>query len=467
MKEKKYSVIKAISWYTIGNLFVRSIGFFVLPLISKLLSTVDYGIYTAFISTSTLLDSIIIFGLTPTIRMAKYDEKTDYNSYTSSIIFIPTLLSIAFCLIINIFFKQASFIWQFDRLTWNLMMVFCATNAACLILSNRLVLDGQYKKQFIYLLISTLASIVLFLLFAKIGLFNGRMYLNRIISQIIGNFLSLLFLIKTIGFESVRKEYLFKGVYWGAPIIVHTFVISLFEQMDTQLINKYSDFASLGVFGMAKTLSLIPATLEASFESAWNPWFYTKINEGAPGIKRANNTFILIFDMLMIEFMLIIPEVIKVMTNTTYWGSLDYLLPMAINYAIELLYIIPLNIQYFHKKTKNIMRATIISTIFEIIIMIIFINIFGVFGAVYAKILAKILLLLIHYVSAQKADKNKYFSLVFSMVGILVMLLINAFVIFNRDNFIIRFITFMIIFILLIIYILKKKNYILEVFNGD
>ena len=90
-KKKGFSIIKAMSWYAIGNVLVKGVALFVLPLFSDLLSTYENGIFTSFVSHATIVESIVLLGLSATIRISKYDADTDYESYTA------TVLLIVFC----------------------------------------------------------------------------------------------------------------------------------------------------------------------------------------------------------------------------------------------------------------------------------------------------------------------------------------------------------------------------------
>ncbi|MBR2534213.1 MAG: lipopolysaccharide biosynthesis protein [Erysipelotrichaceae bacterium] len=463
--KKGYSVLKAISWYAVGNVFVKSISFFVLPLFSNLMSTADYGVYTIFTSNAALIDSIIIFGLAPTIRMAKYDNDTDYELYTSTIVVIPILLVLLLALVSNVYMLFNPVLMSLNRTVWNWMLFYCATNVICIILSNRFVLDGRYKAYFIYLLINTLIAIGSFLLLAKF-VFLENTYMARIVGQSAGNFLSILFFVCTIGYKGISPGYLKKGVVWGAPLVIHSFMISLFGQMDTQLINVFSEFSELGVYGMATTLGLVPATLEATFESAWSPWFFNKMNVGdTEKIRETNNTYFTIFAVILGEFMLILPELVRFL-NRSYWDCVFYLLPITINSFIELIYLVPLNIQYYYKNTKNIMFATVIATLLDALMVVLFIQLYGFYGAVYAKTISKIALVAIHDYSAKKLDQNNYFSSKLFVLLLLILFAIDAIVVLFTDFAALRLFLFAAIGIVALTFTIRKRKELLQMFNG-
>lgn len=465
-KKKKYSIFKAISWYAVGNIFVKSISFFVLPFLSDLINTNDFGVYTVFSSYSLILDSIVIFGLVPTLRLAKYEDNTNYDSYVFSILFIPAILCGILYIISFIYFLFNSQFLAFGQNIWNWLIIYSLANVFCLILSGKLVLDGNYKAYFLYLLINTIIGIGMFFVLAKTAFVSSDVYMARIVGQLIGNVVSVIFLLSFVKEKTINTQYIKKGVLWGMPLIVHSFTISLFGQLDTILIKAMSDFSEVGVYGMAGTIALIPGTLEATFENAWNPWFFEEMNNGDINkIKKANNIYLLVSAVIIIEFMMVSPEIIHFL-DFQYWDSVYYLMPLTINYFIELIYLIPLNVQYFHKNTKNVMFATIIATIADAIMVFVFIKLFGFIGGLYAKTLAKILLVLIHDYFAKKLDPNDYVSkkaIVFSLASLFIA---NIVIILLINELIVRYICFFTIGIILVIFVLKNRKDIMEMFGG-
>lgn len=467
-KKNKYGVVKAISWYAVGNVFVKSISFFVLPLLTKLMSTADYGVYTIFHSYSVIIDSIVVFGLSPTIRMAKNDVDTNYDSYTKTILIIPFIITLFLYLIVNVFYVATGSLLKLNLTTWNLLLLFSLTNVLCIILSGKLVLDGKYKSYFVYLLINTVIGLGTFFILAKTLFISGSVYYARILGLIIGNVSSILFLLANLYDKKMSKVYITKGIRWGAPLVVHSFTISLFGQLDTILIDVMSDFSNTGIYGMAVTLSIIPAMFESTMESVWSPWFFGKIkNYDSNTVKKGNNWYLLICMICFVEFMLISPTIMYFLDGA-YRECIYYLLPLTINYFIELVYLIPLNVQYYRKNTKYVMTATIISTLIDAILIYLFIKLFGFIGAVYAKTIAKVMLVIIHNYFAKILDKNKYFD--FKIVSICLMVLFIFDLLISKVLInipLIRISLFIVIAILLLFGIIRKKDILLNMFNEE
>ena len=163
--------------------------------------------------------------------------------------------------------------------------------------------------------------------------------------------------------------------------------------------------------------------------------------------------------------MLILPELVRFL-NRSYWDCVFYLLPITINSFIELIYLVPLNIQYYYKNTKNIMFATVIATLLDALMVVLFIQLYGFYGAVYAKTISKIALVAIHDYSAKKLDQNNYFSSKLFVLLLLILFAIDAIVVLFTDFAALRLFLFAAIGIVALTFTIRKRKELLQMFNG-
>ena len=64
----RYNPLSAGIAYTCGNLLVKAIPFFTLPIFTRLLSTADFGLYNIFLAYENIISILLGFGLNGTIR---------------------------------------------------------------------------------------------------------------------------------------------------------------------------------------------------------------------------------------------------------------------------------------------------------------------------------------------------------------------------------------------------------------
>ena len=160
MAKKKYNILKAASWYTVGNILVKGVSFFVLPIFTDLMSTTEYGIYSVYLSYVTIFEVFILLGLSSTVRIAKFDKDVDFKKYMSTIICIPVLLTLLGILIINgRFLIVNSDLLSMNLTLWNYLLVTCAFAAVAGIIGAQLVIESRYKSFMAYSCINTLLNV--------------------------------------------------------------------------------------------------------------------------------------------------------------------------------------------------------------------------------------------------------------------------------------------------------------------
>ena len=465
-EKKKFSVIKAMSWYAIGNILVKGVALFVLPLFSDLMSTYENGVFTSFTSYGTIIESIILLGLSATIRISKYDDKTDYDAYTATVLMITFSVAALLLISVNlILFINPSFL-SFNRMMWNILIIDTAFSAVCIILGGRMTLDGHYLGYFIYLVINTVIN-----LGVSLGLIftiykDGNTHMAKIYAITIANIVCFIYMYFFLGAHKPDKSYIRRALSWGSPLIVHTFLISLFSQLAPLAIQYMTDFSNVGIFGMAITLLNIPQVLLATFENAWNPWFFDTMNKKDYAlIKRFNSICYIVFASLIAEFILIVPDGFHLFINKNYWDAIYCLIPLSIDTYISFLYYTPLNTEYFYKSTKNVMFASIISSAVELVLLYVLINRFGLFGAGYALVIARIVLLGIHTHFARKLDQNAFYDNKIMYGSIALLFIIDIITSLCVNNVPVRLTLFVLNGILMITMVLKNRKELLKLFN--
>ena len=97
--QKKSGLFEATAWYGIGNLFVRLVGFVLLPLYSNLISVEQFGIYSLMMSTYAIAGVFYQFGMNASLTnfyLKENDESTKkiiFSTVINSIIFLGLILS--------------------------------------------------------------------------------------------------------------------------------------------------------------------------------------------------------------------------------------------------------------------------------------------------------------------------------------------------------------------------------------
>lgn len=463
MAEKKYNILKAVSWYTIGNILINGVSFFVLPVFTDLMSTDEYGIYSVYTSYLSIMSTVILLGLSSTIAVARYAKEVVFESYISTIVIIPVVLTMICLVIVNIYIPIFGDILSMNSVLWDCLLVSAATTAVCGIIGARLVIDGRYMLYMAYSCIHVVGNVGISLVLCYTVYETQNVHLARIYGSTAANIISAVFLVVACKIKiSVKRINIKYALKWGIPLLFHTVATVVLTQSDRILIRYLDSYSSAGIYAVATTIIAIPMVLQQSFSQAWTPWFYSKLEKKEyDQIKWLNNKYIIIYGVIIAGFMLLAPDVVHLFTDSDYWDCIYSLIPLAISVFAELLYSIPVSIEYFHKKTERIMTATLITVGLNILLDIVFIKLFGYHGAAYATVLSKIILFIMHYYFAKRLDTSEMFNNFIILVCVMILCIINTVILFTLDIFFIRYIILAVVLLPFTWYIMKNKDVLL------
>ena len=411
MAEKKYNIIKAASWYTIGNILIKGINFFMLPIFTRLMSTHEYGVYSIYIAYLTIFETIILLGLSSTVAIAKYAKEIDFESYMSTVLAIPITLSIIVMAVVNMIIPFWGDILSMNSILWNCLLITSMTGAVCNIIGARLVIDGRYMRYLGYLGIHTIGNVALSLAFCATIYKTENVHLARVYGSTLSAIISMLYLqVSTKTAIHFQKENIRYALAWGIPLFFHTVATVILTQSDRILIRYFGAYSSAGIYAVATTIITIPMVLQQSLQQAWIPWFYGKLDKKAyQDILWLNDRYIALFTFIIGGFMLVSPDLVHIFTGQNYWPCIYSLIPLALSGFIDLMYSIPIRVEYYTKNTVYVTTATLITVILNIILDVLFIRLFGYHGAAYATALSKIILFLMHFRFAKKLDPHPMF----------------------------------------------------------
>lgn len=456
----KYNIVKATTWYTIGNILIKGASFLVLPVFTSIMNTRDYGIFSIYLSYLAIFETLMLLGLSSTINIAKFTREIDFEKYVSTIVVIPIAFTMFLEIMMNIYMLWHDELLSLNSTMWNFLLVTAGTAAISNIICARLVIEGRYILYMSFSVLNTIGNIGISILLCYTVFRYHDTYMARIIGNSVANVVGMCFLIaKTDVKLHFSKEYFNISIKWGVPLLLHTIATVVLTQSDRIIIKRINGFSEAGIYSIAITIVTIPMVLQSSAQNAWTPWFYEKLDKKKyEDIVDLNDKYIILFAAIIAEFILICPEIVHFFTNRDYWNSVYCLMPLSISVFGELLYCFPVSVEYYNKKTTYILSGTVLAVIVNIILDVFFVILFGYVAAAYATAISKLLLFVFHYLLSKKIDNNAIFHGRIVCGSIVILVLLDVFATVTVDKIIIRLVTFLLIFIALLYYLLKNKN---------
>lgn len=460
LEKKDYNGIKAGIWYTIGNIIIKGIPFFTIPIFTRLLTTNDFGIYSIYLSYEEILSVVIGLGISGTVKIAKFEFKNEFEKYISSVLNLIAIVGILFLVISNLSYSFFTLQEWLSRFVVNLIIIQSISVAIYSVVSSKYVIDGDYIKNLLIVFFMTVLNIVISLILC-ISFLKSSPYLGRIIGTALGAIFIALFVIfkqNRISPMVSKKVYNRFALVLGLPLILHQLSISLLAQSDKIMIQTLVGNREAGIYSIGVIITSVLAVIISSIDSAWTPWFYSKLSEKRYDILIEKNNILVIFFMYLTSgFILISPDIIHVMTEKSYWDSIYTVIPLIISIYLNFMYVFSVGIEYFLKKTGFISMVTVTCVFLNIILNYFMIKQFGYIAAAYATCISRFFQFLFHYLMAKYLLGSKVVSteyLIFSLIGVCIIGYITNIYIYS---IFIRWGIIFIITIIILFYFYKLK----------
>lgn len=464
-REMGESAVKAGLWYTIGNIILKGCAFLSLPIFTRLLSTSDFGIYNAYIAYEQIFTAILGLGFYGTIKNAKIDFKERFDKYLSSIVSLSVIIFGLFLVVTNVFYPVYSSVLGFSRFVTNCL--FFQSFGSYLLYFYGVKLNAEFRycafliMSSINVLGNTVLSVILILF-----VFPNERYLGRILGSAIpligiGFFLCLIIWKK--GRTACKKEYWKYGLTIGLPLLPHVISQSLLSQVDRIMIRDIVGTSEAGIYGYIYTICTILYIVGNSMENAWSPWvFYTLDSGDEKRIKRAGKDYVTVFAFLTIGFFCVMPEVTKIMAGRDYWEGISLIVPLTFGNYFVFLYGLPVNIEYYHKKTGFISLGTMLAAVLNALLNYFGIILFGYQAAAYTTFFSYGMLFLFHWLIAKRYGVSGVYDFKFLMSRTAIVLVIGMAVLLTSGLSMLNLLLRYMLIVLILIYFLRNRQLLLN-----
>lgn len=442
-EDGKKTVISMVT-YLIANVIGMAISLVALPVLTNLLSTAEMGIATSFITLKNIVTIILLLAMYISIDKIFVSVK-DYNErykYLSSIYIFSTIVAILIYIVYFIFQVPINKMLGFNTQMMTLMVLMCILINGCTLMVANWNFCNKAKYTFLYNLLASPISQILSIILVLI--LPSEKYLGRIIGvdffNIVLGFVFGIVILKK-GKRAFNKNYIKESLQISLPMIPHLLSQIFLSSCDLLMIKSIVGEASAGIYSVAYTISNILYTISLQIFKPWSPWVYRRIeNKETDSIKENSKLIMHIVWIFCIGIFTIAPELIKLFINSEYGEASLIVPPICLGIFFQMMYTFFYDIEYYHKKNKQIAIFSVITAVINIILNYVAIHIWGYQAAAYTTIVSYMILCILHYFGMRKIDKTQYYDLKTLLVLSSVLILITlANVIFN-NSILIRYI---------------------------
>lgn len=458
--------VKATIWFVACQAIQSGCQFFAMPVLVRLLTPEQYGIYSVFLSWLKIVMLFstlnLHFGVYNNAMFKYPDDRSGYTSSSQSLSAVCTVICFAVYLIFRSFFNN---LFGMEPLYIILMFVQLLFTESFMLWSGR----QRYEYRYVSLLIYTALLAVLYMIVPIITamVFPQEQRLTAVIVSgvIIQAAFGLAFMIYNYckGRKFFQKDYWSFALKFNIPLIPHYLSGIVLGQADRVMIKRYIGSAQAGIYSFTYNISLVVNIITNSINNAIVPYTYNKLKErNYTGLKKAANFILLMVGGMCLAFSAIAPEFIKIFATEEYYEAI-YLVPViSLSSYFTFLYCLFANIEFFFEANKFITAASVVGAILNIILNYILMPVFGYYAAGYTTLFCYIMFSLGHFVfmrivCKRKLDGDKVYDhkTIFILSVAFVILAFGMMTIYNYP-----IIRYAIIFIMLIICWVKRDKFI-------
>lgn len=451
----KYSTLKKNTIiFTIGNIGSSLISFILIPLFTNYLTTSEYGKIDFITMLISLLIPIITLNFIEALIRFGVDKEYKSEEVISTIIFsiIPIYIGLLAISLLLIKFRIIS-----NSILIYLVIFFVVSLYQFLQQYTRVI-----EKLIIYatsdILYTVTFSVLNIIFIAKLRTGISGYFTAYILAYLVAS-VFLIFrakIYKDVKITLYNKEYLNEFIKYSTPLIPNNLSWWIVNASDRFLIKIFSGYSNLGIYSIANKIPQILNTFYGLFFKAWQ---ISSIKE--LGKEDTEKFYEQIFKYIS-KAMFTVGICILSGINLIFLIMIGDEFKEAINYVpILVLAIIFFTLASFlgsiytaYKKSKNVLKSTIMSAIINIAVNIIFMPFLGAIIACYSTLISYLFLFIYRLY-----DSRQFMKLKIDIKDLIVSTLIFILMAVNISIFKLSLTTFIINIIFTLIYALINIKY--------
>lgn len=410
--DRKVSFLKNSFIYTLGDLLPKVVSLLMIPVLTKYMGKVEYGIYGYMTILLGFLSMLYILGLDGALTRFyyEYEEKGEEKKLISTIwIFLlgyNLIVSIVLAFLGKDFSKIILGEIPYDPY-FKLLIIICffATFASVPLILFRL--REQSLKFGLFNIITTFVNIFFIFYFVSFKRQGAEGYLKAMLfTNIVFSIIYLVINIKNLGLNfsvDIAKD----ALKYGIPLIPHAVGAWVLMSSDRYFLNIYTSKADLGLYTLAYQFGMLVYYLIVAINKAYVPFFFKTANEEKENAPRIFKEIIKYYSVFIISIgvglALFAKEIIIIMaSNKEFYVAYKIVPLIGLAYVFNGFYYMCVNGIFYSKKTYILPFSTGASAAIALILNFILIPRYGIYGGAIATIAAYFTLFVVTYVFSQK-----------------------------------------------------------------
>lgn len=404
--------------YLIANLLNASIPFLLLPVLTRYLTTTEYGVvamFQTFVAALSAFTGLSVHGA----ALRKYYDVSDERELQDYIGSCLQILIFSTFLTLFLVFLTKNYLSALFDLSSGWLFLAVLASSASFIINIRM---GQWQvrnavvKYGVFFVSQGLINVFLSLFLVIILKFGGD---GRVIAMawtpILFAGLAMLSLVRSnLISVSWHLDHIKDALRFGIPLIPHVAGAFLLLTIDRLIVNAKLGLGEAGIYMAAVQLAMVASICFDALNRAFVPWLYERlarnIMEEKLLIVRA--TYIYFMGLLVVAFggFLIGPYAVRVLIGDNYQDASQIIGWLLMGQIFKGFYLMVTNYIFFSKKTIYLSMVTMTSGLINVLLLFCLIDYMGLKGAAMAFTIATAIQFLLAWYVANRTFAMPWFS---------------------------------------------------------
>jgi O-antigen/teichoic acid export membrane protein len=407
-----FKTARNIVLYTVGEIIPRVLSFLLLPVLTKYLSTSDYGISSYINTVVTFLYVLTTLSINSFVLRTFYKVKTEVEKKKllgNIFLFLSLFALIMLCLeallfpvLLQAFSVKVPF---YPYFLLGLILNFFDVVSVVPLITYRVNEDA---KSFVMLTVGRTALQYIFVLFLIIYFNMGLLgsFAGRLIACV-PFFFIYVFVVKKKGIFTINFSQIKEGLKFSLPLLPGALSYLVITMFDRIILERYVSLSELGIYSVASTLALtLNIVIQGLYRSFEQKIF--KEHGGTNYLQQADKLYKFYVAALYIPafgVILFAREILLFFTSSQYYAAETYVIYLVTAVIISGMNIFLGTTLIAEGKRKIISYSSFIAAVVSFIANVLFIKYFGVLGACIASIISFFVVFIFYYIKANMLRK--------------------------------------------------------------
>ena len=390
MKGKNRVVILNIA----STLLLNLISFLTAPIFAALLATGSYGDLSVFNTWVSVGSIVTTLHTVTTIANARVEfseeEQPKYQSAAMSLSLMFFLLCFG---LVALLMGPVSRLLAMEPLLIVMIMITAFGTFGVNFMSQKFTFEMKAGRNLAVSVALAVVNLGVSLLFVLNMREEQRLYGRAFAQMLTYSVFAIPFCIVVL----IKGRTFFEKRYWklcltlAVPVMLYGLTDLLLGHSDLVMLRSMDSSESSGIYGFAFQISGVVFSIFTALNTSWVAFFFNDMKAGRRDVVlRQSKNYLELYTVLACGFILLAPEVYKLLARQDYWPGIGLIPCMVASFYLNFLCTFPYNYECYHKKMPMISVVTITSALVNIGLNYFFILRIGMYGAAIATLLSRV-----------------------------------------------------------------------------